>query len=211
MVKLFVEGGGNAKDLRNECREGFRAFIASAGITQKPRIFACGTRSEAFKDYCTAIANGEKAFLLVDSEAPVSEALSAQNDSTQWKPWLHLKNREADRWDKPAKALDVECHLMVECMENWFLADRKTLKEFFGQEFQEKQLPAPQNSIEKIPKKDVFGSLAKATKNCKTKGMYGKGAHSFKLLKEINPDLVINASPWAKRFIEQLRTFLDAR
>ena len=103
-----------------------------------------------------------------------------------------------------------QCHLMVQCMESWFLADRETLKLFFGQGFKENQLPALANSIEKIAKTQIYQCLANATSECKTKAKYGKGEHSFKLLSIINPVKVMNASPWAKRLIDDLKKRMGA-
>lgn len=175
-----------------------------------PRIVACGGRADAFDSFCTAIANGEQALLLVDSEGPIAPAsqpgnVNKQSDRKRWLPWLHLKQRQGDGWKKPAKADDLHCHLMTQCMESWLLADRETLRNFFGQGFKENQLPATANPVEGIAKAQVYQSLANATCNCKTKAQYGKGEHSFKLLALIDPGKVIDASPWAKRFIETLK------
>lgn len=160
MVKLYVEGGGDSNELKSRCREGFREFVTKAGVKNRPRIIACGSRNNAFEDYCTAIENGEDAMLLVDSEAPVRA-------TNVGKPWDHLKDR--DGWQPPAQAADADCHLMVQVMESWFVADRETLKK------------------------------------CTQKGVYGKGAHSFQILKEIDPTTVQSASPRAKRFIDELK------
>jgi hypothetical protein len=43
-------------------------------------------------------------------------------------------------------------------------------------------------------------------KNCKTKAKYGKSEHSFKLLALIDADFVASASPWAKRFIDEVKS-----
>ncbi len=43
------------------------------------------------------------------------------------------------------------------------------------------------------------------TKNCKTKAKYGKGEHSFKILATIDSQRVVNASPWAKRFVDETK------
>lgn len=209
MVKLYVEGGGDTAALRTACREGFSQFITKAGITRRPRIVACGNRRDAFESYCTAIANGEEAVLLVDSEAPV-ETRCQQGGTDQWTPWVHLKNRQADGWDKPVGESDADCHLMVQCMESWFLADRAALKEFFGQGFKENQLPPVAGSVEHISKAQVYQSLANATQDCKTRARYGKGEHSFKLLATISPACVIAASLWAKRFVESLKERMNA-
>ncbi|MCW5222909.1 DUF4276 family protein [Verminephrobacter aporrectodeae subsp. tuberculatae] len=200
MVKLFVEGGGGG--LEKECREGFRKFIKKAKIEKRPRIVASGSRSKAFDDYRIAIDNGEEALLLIDSEAPVANQHDA--DADQWKPWAHLRNHQNDAWEQPAGASDTDCHLMVQCMENWFLADSTTLRKFFGQGFKENKLPA-HRPIEQVAKNEVHSALANATRDCKTKGSYRKGAHSFKLLAEVDPDRITAASPWAKRFVDALK------
>lgn len=204
MVKLYVEGGGETSALKAACREGFSTFLAKAGVDKKPRVVACGSRHDAYDSYCTAVRNGEEAALLVDSEAPVAEE-NQQDDSPTWRPWTHLKQRQGDGWDKPDNTPETDCHLMVQCMESWLLCDRATLKTFFRQGFQENQLPAAENAIEGVAKAQVYDGLAKATKSCKTKAQYGKGEHSFKLLARIDPAKVMAASPWAKRFVDELK------
>ena len=94
---------------------------------------------------------------------------------------------------------------MVQIMESWFLADRATLQTFFGQGFNANALPAAQNSLDGIAKPTVYSALEQATKGCKTKASYGKGEHSFKLLAKIDPASVTSASPWAKRFVDELK------
>lgn len=209
MVKLYVEGGGDTAALKTACREGFTTFVTKAGLKNRPRIVACGSRRDAFDSFCTAIASGEEAILLVDSEDTVI-AQNQQGQPDSWQPWTHLKARTGDGWDKPAGAADTQCHLMVQIMESWFLADRDTLKIFFGQGFKENALPAASNAIESIAKPQVYNALAQATSNCKTKAAYGKGEHSFKLLTKIDPAKVTLASPWAKRFVDELRKKMDA-
>lgn len=200
-MKIYVEGGGDAALLKTECRQGFSRFFESAGFKGKmPRVVACGGRNDAFDSFCTAINQGECALLLVDSEDPVN-VTHQQGNPDQWKPWDHLHQR--DKWDKPANADDIDCHLMVQCMEAWFIADRQALAEFFGQCFKQNQLPNSANSIESIAKRQLYTSLANATKGCQ-KGQYGKGAHSFKLLALINPTSITTASPWANRLVDTL-------
>jgi hypothetical protein len=201
-VYLFVEGGGNSNELKTECRRGFSVFLEKAGLKGKmPRIVACGGREQAFDRFSTAEKNGERALLLVDSETAIT-ADCQQGDSGTWKPWTHLKNRQGDNWEKPDNAADDDCHLMVQCMESWFIADRETLKTFFGQDFNANALPALGNSIEAIDMVQIYQSLANATRNCEAKGQYGKGKHSFKILALIDPVKVTAASPWAERFVK---------
>lgn len=209
MVKLYVEGGGDSASLKTACREGFTTFITSAGLKKRPRVVACGSRQDAFDSFCTAIAAGEDAMLLVDSEAPVAATSQQGDDASKWLPWPHLKQRVGDGWDKPQVSHDTDCHLMVQLMESWFLADRDALKAFFGNGFKENQLPAAQRAIEGIAKADVYAALQNATADCKTKAPYGKGEHSFKILARISPAKVIAASPWANRFIIELKRKMD--
>lgn len=217
MVKLYVEGGGDAAALKTACREGFAKFLGKAGLAgHMPRIVACGSRADAYDSFCTAIGNGEAAMLLVDSEAPMLASAQAgdatkREDRDQWLPWLHLQQRKGDGWEKPAHSDDLQCHLMVQCMEAWLLADRNTLKQFFGQGFKENALPAATNSLERTGKQQIYTALATASRDCKTKSAYGKGEHSFKLLALTDPLKVIDASPWARRFIETLQTKMGSR
>ncbi|MEY4980498.1 MAG: hypothetical protein RLZZ352_2768 [Pseudomonadota bacterium] len=202
MVKLFVEGGGDTAALKAACREGFTEFITKAGIQKRPRVVACGNRRDAYESFCTAIAQGEAAVLLVDGEAAVAAAHQTGSPD-QWQPWAHLLER--DNWHKPNGSQETDCHLMVQLMESWFLADSTTLKAFFDPGFNANALPAASNRVEGIAKATVYSTLQQATKNCKTKAPYGKGEHSFKLLAKIDPAQVAAASPWAKRFVDELK------
>ena len=211
VVKLYVEGGGNdSQALKAECRRGFRDFLEKAGLAgHMPRIVACGGRHDAYESYRTAVNNGEAAVLLVDSEASVASMFQS-GPPDRWLPWTYLKQRQGDGWEKPEGATDLECHLMVQCMESWFLADRGTLAAFYGRCFKMNALPAVQNAVESVVKQSVYLALADATKGCVSKGQYGKGEHSFKILSLIDPQQVRVASPWADRFIEQIRAIMGA-
>jgi len=211
-VKLFVEGGGDSNTLRTECRAAFNTFLQKSGLSGfMPRIVASGSRNAAYSDYCTAIKSGDAA-LLVDSETEVitpkdSPSYDDGNPRT-WEPWYHLANRQgrtgetADAWEKPPGASDEDCHLMVQSMESWFLADTAALKEYYGHDFKENSLPN-RPDIESIPKDTVIASLHTATRDTQ-KGSYDKGNHSFEILKNIDPNKVTNQSPWAKRFVTLL-------
>ena len=122
---------------------------------------------------------------------------------------LHLKQRPGDGWDIPAGSTDTDCHLMVQCMETWFLADHPVLSAFFNPGFRSNDLPAAVNPTESVAKADVYNALKLATRECKRNASYGKGAHSFKLLAAIEPTKVMAASPWAKRFIECLKAKMN--
>ena len=118
-TRLYVEGGGDSKTLKTACRKGFRSLVEKAGLTGRlPRIVATGAAGTlTFK---TAHHGDDNVMLLVDAEGPV----------TADGPWRHLKTR--DGWDRPDDATDEQCHLMVEVMESWFLADRRRLRHFMA-------------------------------------------------------------------------------
>lgn len=208
-VKIFVEGGGNNSELKAECRESFREFIKKAGMKGKmPRIVACGSRNSAYDKYRKEVLKGVEALLLVDSEQPVDD--HCQSGAPQnWLPWVHLKKGSGDGWNKPRGESEENCHLMVECMECWVLADRKAIKSFFGKGLRESALPSDKNPPESIGKAVALAGLKKATRDCVLKGSYSKGKHSFELLAQIDTTKVIASCPWAARFFDILKQKMD--
>ncbi len=203
-VKVYVEGGGSSSDREgrkggrseqsSRFREGFSKFVKKAGLAGRmPRFVPCGNRQVAFRDFKKAVTRGEAALLLVDAEEPVKSQ----------GPWQHLK--ACGNWNRPEKATDEQCHLMVQVMETWFLADITTLKSYFRQGFQEKSLPKNPR-VEEIPKQDVERGLRQATRNT-SKGTYSEGKHSFEILGELDPAKVREKSPYAERFLSTLEKY----
>ena len=194
-VKVYVEGGGEGKDLRTKCRQGFSNFFDKAGLTGgMPRIVACGSRQKTYDKFCTALTGAKNEFivLLVDSEDPVAEGAG---------PWTHLQTR--DKWQKPAAATDKNAHLMTQCMEAWFFADKDALAAYFGAGFKRNALSA-RVKIENIPKTDVESGLKAATKPSR-KGEYNKSSHSFDVLARLDPEKVAAASPRARQLLRTLK------
>ena len=190
-VSLYVEGGGDSKRLKNACRRSFGKFIERAGVSMNMlRIEVCGSRGNAYNDFRRALAGKENAMLLVDSEVPVT----AQG------PWEHLK--AGDNWDRPSGASDGQCHLMVQAMESWFLADRQAVEGYFGSGFQGSALPQNPN-VEQILKQDVLDGLSRAARSTQ-KGTYNKGVQSYEILEKLDPAKVRQASQYADRFIRTL-------
>ena len=197
-VRVFVEGGGS-KSVNSTCRRGFRRFLEEAGIDGSMlEIVPCGSRTDAFEDFKTDLAEKEVvAILLVDAERPV------RAPAKRLKPWQHLKEAP-DNWSRPKAATDHQCHLMVQVMESWFLADPDALKSFYGRDFREGSLPANRR-IEQIPKQDVERGLKHASRFTKKGDYYdNKGKHSFAILAELNPAKVRCRSRYADRFLSEL-------
>lgn len=201
--RLYVEGGGDSSALKTECRRAFSELLRKAGCGGKmPRIVACGSRENAYDSFRTAVKNGERALLLVDSESPVDASCMKELPS-RWRPWRHLAEREGDGWEKPEGTDDACCHLMVECMENWLLSDCDALKAVFGKNFREDDLPNPRD-VEQLSKGDAQKKLRQATVNCPG-GPYRKGKHSFKVLAKLSSDKLERSCRWAKRFFDFFR------
>lgn len=195
--QLYVEGGGdNNSSLASECRRAFSKLFERAGVTQRPRVIACGGRKAAYDQFCMAHedANAE-IWLLVDAEdlpAPVPP----------FDPWAHVMNRPGDGWARPPHATDEQLQFMSVVMETWLLADRAALKKVFGPKLDESKLPPEGASLETRRKRAVYAALATATKPTPA-GRYGKGAHSFKVLAEVSP-AKLRALPWAERFLKEM-------
>ncbi|MEZ4651787.1 MAG: DUF4276 family protein [Candidatus Eisenbacteria bacterium] len=200
-MKLYVEGGGNSKAMQRECARGFRKFAERAGIAPMLlTIVACGGRHDAYERFSLShTADVQLALLLVDSEAPVSAPATAAE------PWAQL----GDEWSQPTNATDDQCHLMVQVMESWLLADRETLSSYYGRGFLPNRLPGNPR-VEDIPKADVLAGLAGATRNTQ-KGTYAKGSHAFEILASLDPSTVEGAAPYAKRLLDVLRRHATRR
>lgn len=205
-IKLFVEGGGDGNAQHAVFRENFRKLLAKAGFEgSQPAIVPCGGRRAAYENFCTYSKDDTSGWgiLLVDSEAPVDAKIQS--------PWEHLKKRKEDGWSRPDNTLDEQCHLIVQCMETWFVADVDALNEFYGADFKAEKLQK-RPDVENMPKESVFTFLEAATKECASKGRYSKGKHSFALMGLIDPARVRAASPWAERFFSTLSKIMrDAR
>ena len=163
-----------------------------------PKIVSCGSRNDALSRFRTALkatSPDEFPLLLVDSEDPVLVGNTS---------WEHLHSR--DDWERPANAQENQVHLMVQCMESWFLADVSALETFFGAGFKSAAI-ANRNDIENIAKRDVFRQLESASRNSK-KGAYEKGKHSFDILAKIEPDKVIRGSWFAEQLVDTVKMHL---
>lgn len=195
MTTIYVEGGGSGRNLRAKCREAFRAYFAKTALGDRlPKVVAAAGRGDAFNRFRSALSQtkvDELIVLLVDSEGPVAAGSG---------PWTHLSNH--DNWRKPEWASDENAHLMVQCMEAWFLADKNAVAGYFGPDFAANALPSNRN-IEQVPKTDIDTALKNATRATSSR-RYDKGRDSFAILGELDPELVAKASPHAARLLHTL-------
>ncbi len=210
-VLIYVEGGGVGDHSMTTCRKGFLSFFERL-LPGKNRVevIPCGGRSDAFEDFKLEHESGKPGqyvILLVDSEGPLE-----RDDIPSWD---HLRAR--DNWKKPQTAEVHQAHLVVQCMEAWFMAYREAVAKYFGKGVKISDLPGPENNdIERIAKAKVFDALDKAARKfLKSKGTKKQGYHKvqdgFALLKDIDPEKVCENSKHARRLRETLKSKLPDR
>lgn len=179
-ARIYIEGGGDSKELHTRCREGFRQLFDKCGFQGRmPRLVACGGREATFDDFKTAhrssVGTGEVEYvaMLVDSEVPVADVE---------RTWDHLAAH--DGWHKPEESDNDQVLFMTTCMETWITADRKALKAYYSKGLRERMLPELLD-MESRGRKDVQNALARATEACKRN--YRKGRQSFEVLAKLEP------------------------
>lgn len=134
--------------------------------------------------------------LLVDAEVPVKSS----------NPWHHLRRDSGDGWKNPG-AQTNQCHLMVQIMEAWLIADRETLASFYGQDFQASALPHA-TDVENVPKGTLIDALERATRKTR-KGKYHKTNHGPAILAAAHPDEVARRAPHCQRFFDALDAVIE--
>ncbi len=127
-IRIYVEGGGDQRFGKAAVREGFSKFLSSLNEMARERrihwyVVACGSRQSTFDAFEIASRQHRDAFnvLLVDAEGPVTQP-----------PWEHLQDR--DHWLTQGIP-DDHCHLMVQTMEAWLVADLDALRRFYGHHY----------------------------------------------------------------------------
>lgn len=207
-IHIYIEGGARNQDraASQALRRGFSMFltklcseIRTNNIKLHPVIV--GSTELTCKIFTQKTENSPEKFfiLLVDSDAFVDRS---ENSKTflQNNPKLvkyNLRNIEEN-----------QCHLMVQVMETWFLADVESLKKHFGKDFKKNKLRKTEN-VEEISKDDVLNSIEEATKTRKTGG-YHKLNDGAKLLEKINPQEVIKNAPHCEKLFQAIKEAIES-
>jgi len=190
-IKLYVEGGGKGshKFATLKLQQGFDSFFRELKEAARERkisfkIIPSANTQSTYDDFIRSVENSPQSFniLLVDSDLPLEENETARG----------FLQKKFKKWDLK-KIADEQCHLMVQIMESWFLADKEKLAVFYKQKFNINALPKDKN-VEKIPKTTVEKSLANATKNTQP-GEYHKINHGGKILELIDSAKVRDSAP----------------
>ena len=233
-IRIYIEGIGDESEDENKIenipqqRPGFRSKIpagkeTTAGLRAgfvhlfkelddlaatkgiKILLIPSGSRRNACEDFLMSLESYPDVFnvLLVDSESPVAENRTA---------WEHLRSRKDDQpWILATDGLDDDCcHLMVQTMEAWFLADIDALNEFYNGGFKEDYLRKRlgNQSVEKVAKYNLSKWLISAT-NKTSKGKYHKTRHAPKLLALLDIDKVRKASPSCDRLFTTVTKIIE--
>ena len=192
---IYLEGGGDSRDLQIRCREGFRKLLERCDYAGRlPKLVACGGRGAAFDAFKTALASARKSdhvFLWIDSEDPMTDIEAT---------WEHLQGR--DHWERPDRATNEQVLLMTTCMETWIVADRATLADYYGADLQISALPSLHN-LEGRARDAIQNALTHATRNCSN--AYTKGKRSFEVLGQLDPETL---SKYLPSFV-RVRRILD--
>lgn len=192
-INIYIEGDTKQKGIKNSItlRQGFKEFFRDIDKGNALNVKLCGGREDAIKIFLNDITFYPKSFLvlLVDAETSVRKGET---------PKIFLQ-KISDKFDF-SEIDEDQCHLMVQAMESWFLADKESLAKYYGQNFKVKSLP--QNpDVEKIRKKDIFNGLKNATKDT-SKGEYKKGSDSGEILRRIDSQKVRDSAPHCERLFQ---------
>ena len=182
-VTLYMEGGGNTANTKRRLKRGMDGFLRALKDKCREsrrgwRLIPGGGRNETIEAFGNARAHAradELVVLLVDSEAPVTEAT----------PLDHLRTRlprERSLDGVPGDAV----HLMVQTMETWIVADPEALRAWYGTDFAANALPRARD-LETVSGKDVVEALRRATRRTQ-KGAYHKIRHAGELLERVDPE-----------------------
>lgn len=185
------KGNAGAVTLRQGFSEFFQRLAAEINVPVKPVM--CGARELTVRLFLGNLDSYPNGFLvlLIDSEAEIGAHETPKSFIEKISPKFDFR-----------KVGDDQCHLMVQLMESWFLADKEELAGFYGKGFNPKALPANKN-VEQIPKNDVIAGLKKAARNTLKKG-YEKGTHSGEILQKIDSRKVRRAAPHCQRLFDSI-------
>ena len=194
-IRIYCEGDRALRPSLGSFLSGLRDKASDKGILWE--IVACGSANRTFENFRDALTDHPDAWnlLLVDAEEPVVHH-----------PWEHLRLRKQNRF-QPPKIDASHCHLMVQMMEAWFIADPQLLREYYKQGFNDKVIPKA-SDVEQIGKEKIETSLKEATKNT-TKGPYHKTRHAPDILRLLNVERVRKAAVHCDRLFRTLAEIIQ--
>lgn len=200
-IRIYIEGGGKGRNKATTVtfNKGFNAFLWELRKQARAKnirwsLISCGSTDETYRDFERSVKSNKESFnvLVVDADEAVADDETAreflQKKHKKWK----LKNID-----------DEQCHLMVQIMEAWFIADIDALKNYYGQGFNQNAIPKTIN-VEAIDKASVEIGLKNATRNTQ-KREYHKINHGCELLERVDSSKVRQAARHCENLFEVIR------
>jgi thymidylate synthase len=206
-IHVYIEGGAKGQDraASADLRRGFSMFLTKLcpdirAKSIKLNTVIVGSTELTCKIFAQENENSPDKFfiLLVDSDVFVDKADEAK---------IFLQNNPKLKKCDLSDVEENQCHLMVQVMETWFLADAEALKNHFGKDLKENKL-RKNKKVEEIAKDDVLDSLKEATKTRKI-GAYHKIKDGAKLLENIMPHKVIEAAPHCEKLFNAIKKAVE--
>jgi hypothetical protein len=194
-IRVYVEGGGDSNSGKSDVRRGFHQFLSQIIALARVKnigwnITACGNTTATKNAFTTALKLHPTALniLIVDSDGPVISS-----------PSQHLfKKDEIDAFN----ISDDQCHLMVQVMETWIVADVNAMMDFYGDKFNANPIPK-RPDIEQVGREEIYRILKEATKNTQ-KGEYHKINHGPIILGRANAATVREKAPHCEQLFTTL-------
>jgi hypothetical protein len=205
-IVIYVEGGGDPKDKdkRQALRLGFEAFLgdlrrAARDRNMDLRVVPHGGRDETYRAFVEALEydRDDLNVLLLDSEASVAGPC-----------WSHIATYRDKNWPLTADD-DSVCHLMVQAMEAWLVADPEALARFYIRGFDATKLPST-DTIESKSPRELSIALKRATRKTGRPERYHKLRHAPEILRLLNAEKVRAACPHCDRLFQFLSDQINA-
>lgn len=160
-------------------------------------LISGGPNAETVKDFLRSCRQNPSDLnvLLIDSESPAPSAADAIQA---------LRSR--GYWDANAAVDDGQINFMVQAMEAWFIADRRTLTSHFGNRFSADGLPSPRNAETMSPKDltDSINQALRAAGGQRIRRKYDKARDGAQLLTLLDEASVRRNCPSFRRLMDFL-------
>ena len=133
-VKVYLEGGGRGSNRKgrkggrseqsSKYREGFSKFVRKVGLTGKNASIRAlrEQRKLPSKTFARQFESGEA----------MLSCLCRCRKAGDGSRTMATSQGPQDNWNRPEATTDDHCHLMVQVMESWFLADTDALKSYLS-------------------------------------------------------------------------------
>ena len=189
-VVLYIEGTGDDAS--------FRRFLEKVPRFNGKNLttLLCDGADDTYGKFLSGLKDSpeDNAVLLVDSGAYVN--VSHSYKKSEEVVWDHLDSRPNNKMAKPATQSYHQVFLMVQEMEHWILGDLRGLRNYYNRYY--KQV-AEHSDIENLSGDQAFSLLKELSS-----GRYNKGQVSFRVLENLEPQVIEQNCPSFAHFLRCL-------